>query len=324
MPHLPLAIRVRNGEDCFVVGSPDDAPAWAIRAANVTRQFDYPGEINKLDPGGASLGADSDRNHLKLIQTDAQVSPGDFGGPLLNAKGQVIGVTFATSARTSGESRSWYVALEQLKGFVANLPGQPEGVPFDVWRAGLPSAMMLEPEFADGERDRQIDSLIYRYAESAPRSSGTDARAVAVTVFVDFSERPPVKDERLDRIPSGLWGVAVQGHYRFDLSLTARADGVVAVSSPNDQGVVDDIRLGRSLQKDAIVVWRRDNSGDWHSARSSSAPLLMDSVRIGSANLRRLQAIAGPLLSPGGYSPSGKAHADRRTGSDRGVSINRQ
>lgn len=54
-----------------------------------------------------------------LIQTDASINPGNSGGPLLNSKGQVIGIN--TAKITSGEGLGFSIPINQVKDIAAQV-----------------------------------------------------------------------------------------------------------------------------------------------------------------------------------------------------------
>jgi hypothetical protein len=153
---------------------------------------------------------------------------------------------------------------------------------------------VLEPQLVDGDHDGRIDSLIYRYAMPAESvSSGERSEAAALTIFVDFNQRVAAINDPLDRIPVGLWGMENRGRFRFDLFLTIRADNVTAVGYVNGDGIVDEIRIGRSGNDKTTVVWHRDRNGVWKATNPSILEPLVDSSRFGSTNLARLRAVIG-------------------------------
>jgi serine protease Do len=300
VPFFTLGNKVETGQDCFVIGSQNNGPAWWVRGATVSQQFDFPTDLSQFAAGVASVGSSMTRTRSTVTVTDARVSGGDSGGPLLNSKGELIGVTFATSANTSAGSVGWHIGLQHVKAFTSDLPSQPEGVPFDVWTAGLPDASVLEPELVDGDHDGRVDSLRYRYVtRSQETSGGGTSQPAGITVFVDLGQRGASSRDHLDRVPLGLWGMESRGRFRFDLFVTSRADGVTAVGYAGPDGVVDEVRLGRSGQPEAAVVWRRESKGTWRAMTPPAPMSLVDTARVGPGNMSRLQAVTGQIVAPG-------------------------
>jgi Trypsin-like peptidase domain len=113
---LPLcyAIYPKPGEEVFALGSP-------LGLANtVTKGIASSVRISEADsksiiPEGSTL-----------IQTDAAVSPGNSGGPLLNNRGEVIGMI--TFKRTAGEGLNFAVSIiDLLNAIEAQRPTIPDG-----------------------------------------------------------------------------------------------------------------------------------------------------------------------------------------------------
>ncbi|HET9370178.1 MAG TPA: serine protease, partial [Vicinamibacterales bacterium] len=294
-----LADKVDEGQDCIVIGSQGNGPAWWVRASIVSQVFDFPADLSQVAAGVVSDRPSLDRNTLTVLLTDARVSSGDSGGPLVNDAGELIGLTFATPRNATSGSVGWHVALPHLKAFVANLPAAPEGVPFDAWTAGLGEDIGFDARFVDGNRDGRIDAVQVEYGTS----EDGQPRLLARTTFVDFAQRATETQASNRRLPSGLWGVDGRGTYQFDVFLTARADGLAAAGYANREGIVDEIRVGRLGEENAGVVWRRTAAGRWQATRPSTPELLIDEARLGAENVARLQAIASDQVRSG---PAGR------------------
>ncbi len=101
----------QQGLPAVALGNPEQAIL-----GNPVFIFGFPGtaEVNSLNPveptlteGVISAFKYSDNKDFKIIETDAKVSQGSSGGPLLNQKGEVIGiVTYQTNPllRTIGDN----------------------------------------------------------------------------------------------------------------------------------------------------------------------------------------------------------------------------
>lgn len=62
-------------------------------------------------------------NGVRYLQTDAAVNPGSSGGPLINEKGEVLGVVTATAEKQSGQSApgvNFAVSVNVVKAFKEN------------------------------------------------------------------------------------------------------------------------------------------------------------------------------------------------------------
>ncbi|MGF7046654.1 S1-C subfamily serine protease [Paenibacillus sp. DS2015] len=94
-PIVPLgdSNSAKVGEPVVAIGNPQgfDHTVTAGVLSAMERSID----INEEDGSGT-------RKYEHLLQTDASINPGNSGGPLLNLRGQVIGINVAVSADAQG------------------------------------------------------------------------------------------------------------------------------------------------------------------------------------------------------------------------------
>lgn len=64
------------------------------------------------------------RTYKNLIQTDAAINPGNSGGPLLNLKGEVIGINTAVSRQ--GQGIGFAIPVNEIKGYIEDLETKGE------------------------------------------------------------------------------------------------------------------------------------------------------------------------------------------------------
>jgi S1-C subfamily serine protease len=83
-PHLPLGdlATIRQGDSVLAIGSPGDAMLFSVTKGIVSAV----GKFAAAGPG-------------TWIQTDAPINPGNSGGPLLNSRGEVVGLSTQNSSR---------------------------------------------------------------------------------------------------------------------------------------------------------------------------------------------------------------------------------
>ena len=82
------------------VGNPDDLKVgeWVL-AIGSPFGFDNSVSVGVVSAKGRSL---PDGSNVPFIQTDAAVNPGNSGGPLFNARGEVVGINSQIYSRTGG------------------------------------------------------------------------------------------------------------------------------------------------------------------------------------------------------------------------------
>jgi S1-C subfamily serine protease len=200
-PHLELAdtSTVRQGQEVFAVGNPGAAMLFSVTKGIVSAVDKFP----SAGPG-------------TWIQTDAQLNPGNSGGPLVNMKGQVVGIT--TSKPTAQEFSGIGFALSSsdliqiLRGFYPNV---------NVSTEKLAAEKLPEQDESTDKNDgkKRLGKALEK------EKSKTDSAAKIEYGFVDIP-RPPGAMVRVDGY--------TRGYAPLSLRLTATRHTILVI--PPDNG----------------------------------------------------------------------------------------
>jgi len=208
-------VKINAGNDLPIapLGSSSDVQVgdWAIAVGNPLG-FDNTvtlGIVSTLKRSSAQVGITDKR--LEFIQTDAAINPGNSGGPLLNGRGEVIGIN--TAIRADAMGIGFAIPIDKAKAIAAQL--QRDG---KVAHPYLGVQMVtLTPELA--------------------RQNNTDPNAAV--------EIPEVSGVLVVRVVPNS-PAATAGVRRGDVIL--QVDGEPITTAEQLQGVVEDSRLGQVLQ----------------------------------------------------------------------------
>jgi Trypsin-like serine proteases, typically periplasmic, contain C-terminal PDZ domain len=131
----------------------------------------------------SSKGRDiAEINKIPLIQTDASINPGNSGGPLVNTKGQVIGVNSAIDARAQGIG--FAIPIDEVKAIIPQLESKGR-----IARGYIGAAPAdLDPEAAEylglGETRGAV------IADMDPTGPGAKSGLKVYDIILEFNGRP--------------------------------------------------------------------------------------------------------------------------------------
>lgn len=134
-PAADLAVLRIDGDDLPVA---ELAPGEPLRVGQLVIAIgnpfglDYSATTGIISALGRELAVDAGLVLTNLIQTDAAINPGNSGGPLLNLRGEVIGINTAVNAQAQGIGFAIPIntALEVMDQLITQGRVVREGGPF--------------------------------------------------------------------------------------------------------------------------------------------------------------------------------------------------
>lgn len=171
------------------------------------------GIVSTLDRPSAKIGIPDKR--IDFIQTDAAINPGNSGGPLLNDRGEVIGIN--TAIRPDGQGIGFAIPIDKVKEIKDRL-ARGEQIPHPFIGIRM---VALTPEMA-------------REANANPNSAYLLPEVDGVLVVQVVPDSP----------------AATAGLRRGD-AIVAVDDEAIA-SADRLQNIVEDSRIGQALQIEVV------------------------------------------------------------------------
>ena len=115
---LGTSVTTKVGEDVVAIGFPE--LFYIPGQASFTK-----GIVSAMRIDDGSFYAN---NGKKYIQTDAAINPGNSGGPLVNMKGEVIGIAdftwlYSDSPEVSDQNMGFFIAVEQANSLIVQAAG---------------------------------------------------------------------------------------------------------------------------------------------------------------------------------------------------------
>lgn len=204
---LDLAVLKIEGDKDFPsvnLGNSDNLKVgeWLVAIGN-PHGFDHTVTAGVLSSKERKIGisgenGEADRNYEHLLQTDASINPGNSGGPLLNLKGEVIGMNVAVSADAQGigfaiPSKTINEVLDYLKNN-KEVPKKPE--PFIGAKLGTVTPQVSQELGTDVKEGSYVAGIVYR----SPAYEA-DLRQYDIIVGAD-GQKYPTSQDLIDYIQS--------------------------------------------------------------------------------------------------------------------------
>jgi serine protease Do len=251
-PRLALAEAdtVRQGESVVAIGNPGDAMLFSVTKGIVSAVGRFP----NAGPG-------------TWIQTDTPINPGNSGGPLLNSRGEVIGINTQKLVKKNvtgiGFALSATDLLEVLRRFYPSVSAvraaQKTGA-----ATSLPAAPEQNPRQTSAEASAQSTAA---GASVSPKAAPGDADSDDANSDADA---PPTK-AALAADPSDSANDSTKASIKAPPAIAPRGFGTVLITCDTDDAevYVDDKFIGNAPAKlklaagTHVIVVKAAGFSDW-------------------------------------------------------------
>lgn len=267
----------RPGTPATIIGHPAAGMLWTMRSGEVASSGSMPGDMVDLVMRQLSAAPQQRQEAAarlkqvpsrRIILTSTGANPGDSGGPVVDAAGNVIAVTFAVPAEPALAKFSYHIHLDEVRQFMARVPTAPMLDTPDPWQLGP------RVELQDLDGDRRPDLLIAgtQGPEQMLFDLDNDTPAAALPELGTL-----VRDRKWD--------------FEFALRLSADETTSSAFYDANNDGTVDLILTVQDDNHRMNTLFTRTPDGRWKIERDAALAFATPSPLQNPKLAQRLAAI---------------------------------
>jgi len=251
----------RPGVPATIIGHPASGMLWTMRSGEVASMGRMPADMVDLVMLQLSVAQDARQQAAseikaaqsrRIILTSMGANPGDSGGPVVDASGAVIAVTFAVPSDAARAKFTYHIHLDELRRFMAKIPTAPILDVADPWQFG--PRVDLQDLDGDGRPDvlmagtRGPEQILFDLDNDTPAAAAQDRRAL---------------------VRSRKWD------FEFGLRLAAEEATSSAFYDTNNDGTVDLIQTVADDNHKINTQFTRSADGKWKVERN--VPLVFQS-----------------------------------------------
>ena len=245
LPELSFATSVRIGEQVVALG--------------------YPLGMSHLTATAGLVSALPTHSGVGYVQTDAAINPGNSGGPLLNLRGQVVGMN--TASRSDAEGIGFAIQSDKLTSQMSALRTVPTSTPTP-WPTPTPSVLTKTSGFIQHDDDEYIEEF----------NAGLNLADFEASVT--FTAAVPLTD------PSASWSVCLAFRQNFPrfyaVCITHRGTWILELRL--SEGSNDDLQTGRFAPQGSVTPMNHIRV----SADGDTGQLWINGTRMGQLNLKTM------------------------------------
>jgi S1-C subfamily serine protease len=267
----------RPGTPATIIGHPAAGMLWTMRSGEVSSTGSMPGDMvdmvmrqlsaapQQRQEAAARLKQGPSR---RIILTSTGANPGDSGGPVVDAAGNVIAVTFAVPAEPALAKFSYHIHLDEVRQFMAKVPTAPILDMADPWQLGP------RVDLQDLDGDRRPDVLL----------AGTQ-EPEQILFDLDNDTPPAAIQDQSALVRGRKWD------FEFALRLAADESTSSAFYDTNNDGTVDLIHTVQDDNHKVNTLFTRTPEGRWKVERNAAVAFPTPSLIQNPKLAQRLAAL---------------------------------